>query len=105
MLPLAIGLLTGGVAHSAPITILGGFLGAGKTTAVRAMLDNRQQLKIAVCVNDLASVNVDAATLRRRSVDEDGVATIELQNGCACCSASEAPWERRQQQTSECETP
>ena len=70
-----------------PITLIGGFLGAGKTSAVTSMLTSRDGLKIAVLVNDLASVNVDAGTLRRASATEDGVTTIELQNGCVCCGA------------------
>ena len=74
----------------APVTLIGGFLGAGKTTAVKSMLENRGGLKIAVLVNDLASVNVDAAALRRASTDDDGVATIELDNGCVCCGAGAA---------------
>ena len=72
---------------SAPITVIGGFLGSGKTTTLRTMLTNRAGLKIAICVNDLASVNVDAGTLRRASSEEDGVETIELDNGCVCCGA------------------
>ena len=70
-----------------PITVIGGFLGAGKTAAITSMLTSRAGLKIAVLVNDLASVNVDAGTLRRASTHEDGVETIELQNGCVCCGA------------------
>ena len=73
--------------RSAPITVIGGFLGSGKTTTLRTMLTNRAGLKIAICVNDLASVNVDAGTLRRASSEEDGVETIELDNGCVCCGA------------------
>ena len=73
-----------------PITLIGGFLGAGKTSAVTSMLTSRDGLKIAVLVNDLASVNVDAGTLRRASATEDGVTTIELQNGCVCCGAGGA---------------
>ena len=75
---------------STPVTLIGGFLGAGKTTAVRSMLENRRGLRIAVLVNDLASVNVDATILQRASTDDDGVATIELDNGCVCCGAGAA---------------
>ena len=75
---------------STSVTLIGGFLGAGKTTAVRSMLENRRGLRIAVLVNDLASVNVDATILQRASTDDDGVATIELDNGCVCCGAGAA---------------
>ena len=68
-----------------PITLVGGFLGAGKTSTVRSMLLNRCKLRIAVLVNDLASVNVDAAHIRRSMQGEDGVAIVELDNGCICC--------------------
>ena len=68
-----------------PTTLLGGFLGAGKTTALANMLKNREGLKIAVLVNDVASVNVDAQILRRSTVDESGVEMVELENGCVCC--------------------
>lgn len=68
-----------------PITLIGGFLGAGKTSTVTSMLLNRRDLRIAVLVNDLASVNVDAADIRRTMQGEDGVATVELDNGCICC--------------------
>mmetsp|Transcript_15552 Transcript_15552/g.27672 ORF Transcript_15552/g.27672 Transcript_15552/m.27672 type:complete len:692 (-) Transcript_15552:181-2256(-) len=68
-----------------PTTLLGGFLGAGKTTALTHMLTNRKGLKIAVLVNDVAAVNVDAATMRRRTIEIDGVEMLELENGCVCC--------------------
>ena len=68
-----------------PTTLLGGFLGTGKTTALSNLLKNRDGLKIAVLVNDVASVNVDAQILRRSTVDESGVEMVELENGCVCC--------------------
>mmetsp|Transcript_22919 Transcript_22919/g.46052 ORF Transcript_22919/g.46052 Transcript_22919/m.46052 type:complete len:686 (-) Transcript_22919:75-2132(-) len=78
-----------------PITVLSGFLGSGKTTLLQHMLSNNEGLKIAVVVNDVASVNIDSKLVRGRTADDDNVAKgatpagiVELQNGCACCSIS-----------------
>ena len=72
-----------------PITIIGGFLGAGKTTAIQHMLSNRAGLRVGLVVNDVASVNVDGAQLRRDQVGASSalgnVQLIELENGCVCC--------------------
>lgn len=66
-----------------PITFIGGYLGAGKTTAINELLAHADR-PIAVIVNDIGAVNVDAALIRRRHGD-----TIELSNGCVCCSSVE----------------
>ncbi|MDE0067515.1 MAG: CobW family GTP-binding protein [Acidimicrobiaceae bacterium] len=63
-----------------PVTLLGGYLGAGKTTVINEVLARTDQ-PIAVLVNDVGSVNVDASLVRRRHGD-----TIELTDGCVCCS-------------------
>jgi len=75
-----------------PITLLSGFLGAGKTTLLREVLQNKGGLKVAVVVNDVAKINIDSKLVRERtSGSKDGELTecVELQNGCACCNASE----------------
>ena len=64
-----------------PITFVGGYLGAGKTTAINSVLAETDR-PIAVIVNDVGAINVDAALIRRRSGD-----TIELTDGCVCCSS------------------
>ncbi len=65
-----------------PLTLLGGYLGAGKTTIINELLA-RTDRPIAVLVNDVGTVNVDAALIRRRNRD-----TIEFTDGCVCCSLS-----------------
>jgi G3E family GTPase len=72
-----------------PLTLLGGFLGSGKTTTLQHLLTNRKGLKIAVLVNDVAAVNVDAMAVRRTAVEAgDGIEVVQLENGCVCCSAA-----------------
>jgi G3E family GTPase len=66
-----------------PITVISGFLGSGKTTLLQKLLQNKEGLRIAVIVNDVASVNIDSKLVSGSS-SADGM--IELQNGCACCS-------------------
>ena len=63
-----------------PVTVLGGFLGAGKTTALNALL-RRATRRIAVLVNDFGAINVDAALVTAR-----GAGTVALSNGCVCCA-------------------
>ncbi len=66
-----------------PVSLIGGYLGSGKTTLINELLA-RTDRPIAVLVNDVGEVNIDAALIRRRSSD-----TIELTDGCVCCSLSE----------------
>jgi G3E family GTPase len=68
-----------------PVALLSGFLGAGKTSCLQNLLENKDQLKIGIIVNDVASINIDSKLVASSS--NQGI--IELQNGCACCSLSD----------------
>jgi G3E family GTPase len=67
-----------------PMTLIAGFLGTGKTSTLKHLLENKQDLKIGVIVNDVAAINIDAKMV---SGQTDSI--VELQNGCACCSLSD----------------
>ncbi len=80
-----------------PITILSGFLGSGKTTFLQNAVRTSNGKKYGLVVNDMASVNIDAKVIKRQVTDQDtednelfkGIDTMELQNGCVCCTLAE----------------
>lgn len=79
--------------HKIPVTVVTGFLGAGKTTLIRHLLQNNEGRRIAVLVNEFGEVGIDGEVLRSCQVcDEDEPADtniLELNNGCLCCTVQE----------------
>ncbi len=73
-----------------PVTIITGYLGSGKTTVLNEILKNKGIDNIAIIVNDMGSINIDASLISNSTLHQSDVSMVELSNGCICCTLQDA---------------
>ncbi len=93
--------MPGSIKKKKPVTLITGYLGSGKTTVMNELLRQQTGKKIALIVNDMGSINLDADLLKKSNVAQIDTKMIEMQNGCICCTLRDEFMEQIEQLSKE----